>query len=202
MSAGVGAQHSQCFGAWYSSCPGLKVVSPWSSEDCKGLIKAAIADPNPVVVLENELMYGKEFDMSDEAMSSDFIIPIGKAKIEREGSSIAHPRLPLSFARRPVKACRSRSLSPLRTHVLRVRFAVAVSSRARPSRGVSRVHLPGTDVTLVAHSIAVGFAVEAADQLKAEGISCEVINLRSLRPMDTEAIVNSVKKTNRYAPFS
>merc|ERR1712146_117394 len=139
MSAGVGAQHSQCFGAWYSSCPGLKVVSPWSSEDCKGLIKAAIADPNPVVVLELELMYGKEFDMSDEAMSSDFIIPIGKAKIEREG----------------------------------------------------------TDVTLVAHSIAVGFAVEAADQLKAEGISCEVINLRSLRPMDTEAIVNSVKKTNR-----
>eukprot|EP00043_Microstomoeca_roanoka_P026152 m.10882 g.10882 ORF g.10882 m.10882 type:complete len:358 (+) comp6273_c0_seq1:256-1329(+) len=139
MSTGVAAQHSQCFAAWYSSCPGLKVVAPWSSEDCKGLIKAAIADPNPVVVLENELMYGQEFDMSDEAMSSDFILPIGKAKIEREG----------------------------------------------------------TDVTLVAHSIAVGFAVQAAQQLAEEGISCEVINLRTLRPLDTKTIIESVKKTNR-----
>eukprot|EP00055_Hartaetosiga_balthica_P018667 m.135084 g.135084 ORF g.135084 m.135084 type:complete len:380 (-) comp9826_c0_seq1:2666-3805(-) len=139
MSTGVAAQHSQCFASWYMSVPGLKVVSPWSAEDCKGLIKAAIADPNPVVCLENELMYGQEFEMSDEALSSDFILPLGKAKIEREGS----------------------------------------------------------DITLVAHSIAVGFAVEAADQLKKEGISCEVINLRSLRPLDTETIINSVKKTNR-----
>jgi pyruvate dehydrogenase E1 component beta subunit len=139
MSAGVGAQHAQCFAAWYSSCPGLKVVAPWSSEDCKGLIKAAIADPNPVVVLENELMYGQEFDMSPEALSSDFMLPLGKAKIEREG----------------------------------------------------------TDVTLVAHSIAVGFAVQAADKLAQEGISCEVINLRTLRPLDTQSIIDSVKKTNR-----
>jgi pyruvate dehydrogenase E1 component beta subunit len=124
MSAGVAAQHSQCFASWYASCPGLKVrahlsqlsflsvtivilvchnwhfvifalhldswyviqvVSPWNSEDCKGLIKAAIADPNPVVFLENELMYGKEFEMSDAALADDFILPIGKAKVEREG---------------------------------------------------------------------------------------------------------------------
>eukprot|EP00049_Salpingoeca_infusionum_P004001 m.73631 g.73631 ORF g.73631 m.73631 type:complete len:398 (-) comp12371_c1_seq1:1295-2488(-) len=139
MSSGVGAQHSQCFAAWYGSVPGLKVLAPWSSEDCKGLMKAAIADPNPVVLLENELMYGKEFEMSEEALSEDFILPIGKAKIEREG----------------------------------------------------------TDVTLVSHSIAVGFAVEAADELAKEGIGCEVINLRTIRPMDTQAIVDSVKKTNR-----
>jgi pyruvate dehydrogenase E1 component beta subunit len=103
------------------------------------LIKAAIADPNPVCFLENELTYGYEFDMSPEAMSSDFILPIGKAKIEREGS----------------------------------------------------------DVSLVAHSIGVHFALQAADELAKEGISCEVVNLRSVRPLDTETIVNSVKKTNR-----
>lgn len=80
-----GAQHSQCFAAWYSSVPALKVVSPWSSEDAKGLIKSAIRDPNPVVVLENELLYGVSFPMSDEAQRDDFLIPIGKAKIEREG---------------------------------------------------------------------------------------------------------------------
>lgn len=118
------------------------------------MIKAAIADPNPVIVLENELMYGQEFDMSDEALSSDFIVPIGKAKIEREG--------------------------PLCCFENEVTWNI------------------GSDVTLVAHSIAVGFAVQAADILAKEGINCEVINLRSLRPMDTESIVNSVKKTNRY----
>lgn len=87
-AAGVSAQHSQCFAAWYSSVPGLKVVSPWSSEDAKGLIKAAIRDENPVVVLENELLYGTSFPMSDEAMSPDFVLPIGKAKIEREGKDV------------------------------------------------------------------------------------------------------------------
>lgn len=84
-SAGVGAQHSQCFAAWYGSVPGLKVVSPYSSEDCKGLLKAAIRDPNPVVVLEHELMYGVDFEISDEVMSKDYYTPFGKAKIEREG---------------------------------------------------------------------------------------------------------------------
>lgn len=138
-SAGVGAQHSQCFASWYSQCPGLKVVSPWSAEDAKGLLKSAIRDPNPVVFLENELMYGVEFDMSEEVLSKDFYIPIGKAKIERVG----------------------------------------------------------TDITLVAHSIGVSTAMEAAEQLAKEGISCEVLNLRSIRPMDTEAIVQSVKKTHR-----
>jgi pyruvate dehydrogenase E1 component beta subunit len=84
-AAGVAAQHSQCFAAWYGSCPGLKVVSPWSAEDAKGLLKAAIRDPNPVVFLENELLYGQTFPMSEEALSSDFVLPIGKAKVELEG---------------------------------------------------------------------------------------------------------------------
>ncbi|CAN0536893.1 unnamed protein product, partial [Scytosiphon promiscuus] len=81
----TGAQHSQCFAAWYSSIPALKVVAPWSSEDAKGLIKAAVRDPNPVVYLENELLYGVAFPMSDEAQGEDFVIPIGKAKVEKEG---------------------------------------------------------------------------------------------------------------------
>jgi len=132
----VGAQHSQCFAAWYSQVPGLKVVSPWSGADAKGLLKAAIRDPNPVVFLENELLYGTTFDVPE---SDDFVIPIGKAKIERAG----------------------------------------------------------TDVTITAFSRMVGFALEAAELLAAEGISAEVINLRTIRPLDTATIINSVKKTNR-----
>ena len=84
-AAGVGAQHSQCFAAWYGSCPGLKVVSPWSAEDAKGLLKAAIRDPNPVVFLENEIMYGQSFNVSDAVLKNDFVLPIGKAKVEKEG---------------------------------------------------------------------------------------------------------------------
>lgn len=87
-AAGVAAQHSQCFAAWYSSIPGLKVIAPWSAEDCKGLLKSAIRDPNPVVFLENELLYGVPFPLSDEAQSPDFLIPIGKAKVEREGKDV------------------------------------------------------------------------------------------------------------------
>uniref|UniRef100_A0A7S1YPJ0 Pyruvate dehydrogenase E1 component subunit beta n=2 Tax=Ditylum brightwellii TaxID=49249 RepID=A0A7S1YPJ0_9STRA len=138
-AAGTGAQHSQCFAAWYSSCPGLKVLSPYSSEDAKGLMKAAIRDPNPVVILEHELMYGVSFPMSDEAQSKDFVLPIGKAKIEREGS----------------------------------------------------------DITLVTFSQMTGFALEAAEVLAAKGTSVEVINLRTIRPLDRDAIINSVKKTGR-----
>ncbi|KAI9293387.1 thiamine diphosphate-binding protein [Neoconidiobolus thromboides FSU 785] len=138
-AAGVGAQHSQCFAAWYGSVPGLKVVSPYSAEDAKGLLKAAIRDPNPVVFLENELMYGVSFPMSEEAMSSDFVLPIGKAKIEKEGN----------------------------------------------------------DVTIVAHSRCVGQSLEAAEKLEKEGIKAEVINLRSIRPLDIDTITASVKKTNR-----
>jgi pyruvate dehydrogenase E1 component beta subunit len=139
-SAGVGAQHSQCFAAWYGSVPGLKVVSPYSSEDAKGLLASAIVDPDPVCVLEHELMYGVEFEMSEEALAKDFYVPIGKAKIERVG----------------------------------------------------------TDITLVAHSKAVGIALQGAEILQAEyGVSCEVINLRSIRPLDTQTIVESVMKTNR-----
>ncbi|KAG0169342.1 pyruvate dehydrogenase E1, beta subunit [Apophysomyces sp. BC1034] len=138
-AAGVGAQHSQCFAAWYGSVPGLKVVSPWNSEDAKGLLKAAIRDPNPVVVLENELEYGVSYPMSQEALSSDFVLPIGKAKIEREGK----------------------------------------------------------DITIVSHSRSVGFSMKAAEELAKSGISAEVINLRSIKPLDTETIFKSIKKTNR-----
>lgn len=84
-AAGVAAQHSQCYGAWYAHCPGLKVVSPYNSEDCKGLLKSAIRDPDPVVFLENEILYGVQYPMSDQALSPDFLLPIGKAKIEKPG---------------------------------------------------------------------------------------------------------------------
>merc|ERR1711899_610884 len=134
---GVAAQHSQCFAAWYAHCPGLKVLSPYDSEDCKGLLKAAIRDPDPVVFLENELLYGTAFDVDDAVMESDFVLPIGKAKIQRAG----------------------------------------------------------TDISLVAHSIGVGFAMDAADILAKEGISCEVVNLRSIRPLDMDTVNESVKKT-------
>jgi pyruvate dehydrogenase E1 component beta subunit len=131
----VGAQHSQCYASWYAHCPGLKVVSPYSAADAKGLLKSAIRDPNPVIFLENEVMYGQSFDVPDD----DFLVPIGKAKILREG----------------------------------------------------------TDVTITAFSIMVGRALQAADALAAQGISAEVIDLRTIRPLDSETIVASVKKTSR-----
>ncbi|TQF84833.1 pyruvate dehydrogenase complex E1 component subunit beta [Elioraea sp. Yellowstone] len=135
-AARVAAQHSQCYASWYAHCPGLKVVAPWSSEDAKGLLRAAIRDPNPVIFLENEVVYGQTFPCP---VSDEFILPIGKAKIERAG----------------------------------------------------------TDVTIVAFSICVGYAMQAAEELAKEGISAEVINLRTLRPLDIDTIVASVKKTNR-----
>ncbi|MBO0711898.1 MAG: pyruvate dehydrogenase complex E1 component subunit beta [Acetobacteraceae bacterium] len=132
----VAAQHSQCYASWYAHCPGLKVVAPFSAADAKGLLRSAIRDPNPVIVLENEILYGQHFDCPiDEA----FTVPIGKAKIERVGE----------------------------------------------------------DVTIVAFSIMVGVALKAAEALAEQGISAEVINLRSLRPFDTATVVESVKKTNR-----
>ena len=132
----VGAQHSQCYASWYAHCPGLKVVAPWSAADAKGLLRAAIRDPNPVIFLENEILYGHTGDVPT---AEDFVLPIGKAKIERAG----------------------------------------------------------TDVTIVAFSIMVGVALKAADALAEQGISAEVINLRSLRPLDIDTIVASVKKTSR-----
>ncbi|KAL4192065.1 hypothetical protein AMTRI_Chr06g192160 [Amborella trichopoda] len=138
-AAGVGAQHSQCYASWYASCPGLKVLSPYSSEDARGLLKAAIRDPDPVVFLENELLYGESFPVSAEALDSSFTLPIGKAKIEREGKH----------------------------------------------------------VTITAFSKMVGYALKAADILSKEGISAEVINLRSIRPLDRNTINASVRKTNR-----
>lgn len=139
-AAGVAAQHSQDFAAWYMSVPGLKVVSPYSADDARGLIKAAIRDNNPVCVLENELLYGTSMKVSAEAQSKDYVIPFGKLKVEREGS----------------------------------------------------------DVTIVTFSRMVNYALQAAEKLQAEhGISAEVLNLRSLRPLDREGILASVRKTHR-----
>jgi len=140
FASGVAAQHSQDYSAWYGSIPGLKVVTPWSAEDAKGLLKAAIRDPNPVCVLENELLYGQSFPMSEEAQRDDFVIPFGKAKIERAGS----------------------------------------------------------DLTIVTLSRCVGQSLVAAEALKKKyGAEVEVLNLRSIKPMDVEAIIKSVKKTGR-----
>ena len=135
-AARVAAQHSQCYASWFAHCPGLKVVSPWSAADAKGLLKAAIRDPNPVIFLENEILYGQAFALPADP---EFILPIGRAKIER----------------------------------------------------------PGKDVTITAFSLMVGVALEAAKKLAEEGIDAEVINLRTLRPLDTATIVESVRKTNR-----
>ena len=132
----VGAQHSQCYASWYAHVPGLKVVAPYDAASAKGLLKAAIRDPNPVIFLENEMLYGQTFDVPE---GDDVVMEIGKAAVVREG----------------------------------------------------------TDVTIVAFSIMVGKALQAADELAAQGISAEVIDLRTLRPLDTETIVESVKKTNR-----
>ncbi len=132
----VGAQHSQDYSAWYGHVPGMKVIAPYDAADAKGLLKAAIRDPNPVVFLEHELLYGETFDVPDV---EDFVLPIGKARIRREGHS----------------------------------------------------------VTLVAHSRMVKFALAAAEELAADGIEAEVIDLRTIRPLDTETVIESVKKTNR-----
>jgi pyruvate dehydrogenase E1 component beta subunit len=134
-AARVAAQHSQDYSAWYAHIPGLKVVAPYSAADAKGLLKAAIRDPNPVIFLENEILYGKSFEVP---ALEDYVLPIGQARVLREG----------------------------------------------------------TDVTLTAHSIAVGLALEAAAALAAEGIFAEVIDLRSLRPLDMASILRSVRKTN------
>ena len=135
-AARVGAQHSQDYAAWYAALPGLKVVMPYAAADAKGLLKQAIRDPNPVIFLENEIMYGKSFEVPD---LPDFTIPFGKAKIWREG----------------------------------------------------------TDVTIVSFGIGMTYALEAADKLAAEGISAEVIDLRTLRPLDYDTVLASVMKTNR-----
>lgn len=135
-AARVGAQHSQDYSSWYAHVPGLKVVAPYSAADAKGLLKAAIRDPNPVVFLENEILYGRSFDVPE---TDDWVVPIGKAKILREG----------------------------------------------------------TDVTIVSFSMGLTYALDAADKLAEEGIKAEVIDLRSLRPLDTDTIISSVQKTNR-----
>ncbi len=135
-AARVAAQHSQDYAAWYSHIPGLKVVQPYSSADAKGLLKSAIRDPNPVIFLENEILYGRSFPVPDV---DDHSVPIGKARIWREGN----------------------------------------------------------DVTIVSFGIGMQFALEAAERLSADGIDAEVLDLRTLRPMDTDAIIRSVAKTNR-----
>jgi pyruvate dehydrogenase E1 component beta subunit len=131
----VAAQHSQNFGPWYASVPGLIVIAPYSAADAKGLLKAAIRSPDPVVFLENELLYGQSFDVPE----GDHVVPIGKARVVREGK----------------------------------------------------------DVTLVSYSIGVGIALDAAGKLAEEGIEAEVVDLRTLRPLDTATVLASLKKTNR-----
>ena len=135
-AARVAAQHSQDYASWYGHVPGLKVLAPYSAEDAKGLLKSAIRDPNPVIFLENEILYGQHFELPDD---EDLLVPIGKAKVEREGD----------------------------------------------------------DVTIVAYSIMVGKALEAAEKLAEDGIEAEVINLRTIRPMDTATVIDSLAKTNR-----
>ncbi|TNF20585.1 MAG: pyruvate dehydrogenase complex E1 component subunit beta [Rhodobacteraceae bacterium] len=135
-AARVAAQHSQDFAAWFTHIPGLKVAMPYSASDAKGLLKSAIRDPNPVIFLENEILYGKSFDVP---VMDDFTVPFGKARIWREG----------------------------------------------------------TDVTLVSFGIGMTYALEAAEKLSKDGIEAEVIDLRTLRPMDTETVIESVQKTNR-----
>jgi pyruvate dehydrogenase E1 component beta subunit len=132
----VGAQHSQNYGPWYASVPGLIVIAPYSAADAKGLLKAAIRSPDPVVFLENELLYGQSFDVPEV---EDYVLPIGKARIAREGS----------------------------------------------------------DVTIVSYSIGVGVALDAAKTLAEEGIEAEVVDLRTLRPLDRSTVLASLKKTNR-----
>ena len=135
-AARVGAQHSQDYAAWYAHIPGLKVVQPYSASDAKGLMKTAIRDDNPVIFLENEILYGKSFEVP---LLEDYTVPFGKARVWHEG----------------------------------------------------------TDVTIVSFGIGMQYALEASNQLEAEGVSAEVIDLRSLRPIDYETIINSIKKTNR-----
>ncbi|MEO1721059.1 MAG: pyruvate dehydrogenase complex E1 component subunit beta, partial [Pseudomonadota bacterium] len=135
-AARVAAQHSQDYAAWYANIPGLKVVQPYTASDFKGLLKSAIRDPNPVVFLENEILYGKSFEVP---MMEDFTVPLGKARIARQG----------------------------------------------------------TDITIVSFGIGMTYAMEAAEALAGEGIEAEVVDLRTLRPMDTATVVRSVQKTNR-----
>ena len=132
----VAAQHSQCFASWYAHCPGLKVVSPWSASDAKGLLKSSIRDPNPVIFLENELLYGERFEFPSQ---EDELVDIGKAKIVKEGN----------------------------------------------------------DLTIVTFSIMVGKCLEASKILSEKGVDAEVIDLRTIKPLDHDLIIQSVKKTNK-----
>jgi pyruvate dehydrogenase E1 component beta subunit len=132
----VAAQHSQDYSAWYASVPGLKVIAPYFAADAKGLLKAAIRDPNPIIFLENEIVYGRSFPVPK---IDDYVLPIGKARVVKEGK----------------------------------------------------------DVTIVAYSFSVGTAIEAAEKLAGEGIDAEIIDLRTLRPLDIDTVLASVKKTNR-----
>lgn len=135
-AARVGAQHSQCYASWYAHCPGLKVVAPYSAADAKGLLKSAIRDPDPVIFLENEMLYGQSFEIPS---GDDYLVPIGKANIVRAGR----------------------------------------------------------DVTITAFSLMVKVALDAAEVLAEQGIDAEVIDLRTIRPLDIATVIGSVRKTNR-----
>ncbi|QXK92248.1 pyruvate dehydrogenase complex E1 component subunit beta [Neoehrlichia mikurensis] len=138
-AAGVGAQHSQCYASWYAHIPGLKVVSPYFAADCKGLLKSAIRDPNPVIFLENEIAYGHQHQVSSEVLQKNYFTEIGKASVIKQGN----------------------------------------------------------DITIISFSLQIKNALDAAELLHEKGISTEVIDLRTLRPLDINTILNSVKKTNK-----
>ena len=138
-AAGVAAQHSQCFASWFAHVPGIKVVAPYFAADCKGLLKSAIRDPNPVIFLENEIVYGLQHEITPEQLSSDYLVEIGKATVVREGS----------------------------------------------------------DITIIAFSLQLKYALEAAEVLVNDGISAEVVDLRTIRPLDVDTVISSVKKTSR-----
>lgn len=189
-AAGVAAQHSQDFAAWYSSVPGLDVIAPYSAEDARGLLKvrafpcttplhplcaaypprpqAAIRSDNPVLQLEHEVLYGETFNVPDECLDEDFTIPFGRAKIERSGA---------------------------RSHSVPSPCVPPLSQRLTPFP--APLCPPGSDVTLVSYSRGVGTCLKAAEMLAAEGINAEVLNLRTLRPLDRGSLAESVMRTNR-----
>ncbi|PPD70372.1 hypothetical protein GOBAR_DD32750 [Gossypium barbadense] len=222
-AAGVGAQHSQCYASWYASCPGLKVLSPYSSEDARGLLKAAIRDPDPVVFLENELLYGESFPVSDEVLDSSFCLPIGKAKIERKGKDVtitAFSKM-VGYALKCYASWYAscpglKVLSPYSSEDARGLLKAAIRDpdpvvfleneldmyltwKLDAAKYMSDIAGAGCKHKIWCELVITKrlFVVQAAEILEKEGIDAEVINLRSIRPLDRSTINASVRKTNR-----
>ncbi|MBA0649030.1 hypothetical protein Goklo_016643 [Gossypium klotzschianum] len=207
-AAGVGAQHSQCYASWYASCPGLKVLSPYSSEDARGLLKAAIRDPDPVVFLENELLYGESFPVSDEVLDSSFCLPIGKAKIEKKGKDVtitAFSKM-VGYALKDMyltwKLDAAKYMSDIAEGTLGI--ILCTIKWIETLLGTLDLKTIGPNLFMIPFAADSDrvitkrlFVVQAAEILEKEGIDAEVINLRSIRPLDRSTINASVRKTNR-----